>query len=121
MLTLVEIIHGKEGQFRGQKAATLQVAGTCGGFTVHRFKEGALIHPIQANHVAGVGIQPGDTQAQSVSGQSEVLALCKILQVCYLNHKAVKVPTRGAPGCSEAIPCYVRDGEVHHHWRQHLW
>lgn len=99
----------------------MQVAGTCGGFSVHGFKEGALIHPKQANHVAGVGIQPGDAQAESASRQSEVLALCKILQVCYLNDKAVKFPTRGAPGRSEAVPCNVRDGEVHHHGLQLLW
>lgn len=92
----------------------LQVAGTCGGFNVQGFKEGALMHPVQANHVAGVGIQPRDAQAHSVSRQSEVLALHVILHVCYLNDKAVKVPTCGAPGRSEAVPCNVRDGEVHH-------
>lgn len=104
-----------------ENSATLQVAGTCGAFTVREFKEGALIHPIQPNHVAGVGIQPSDTQAQGVSGQSEVLAFCEILQVCYLNDKAVKFPSRGVPGHSEPVPCNVRDGEVHHHGLQILW
>lgn len=81
-----------KGEVRGQKSATLKAAGTCGAFTVREFKEGALIHPIQPNHVAGVGIQPSDTQAQGVSGQSEFLAFSEILQVCYLNDKAVKFP-----------------------------
>lgn len=128
---LSQILTGKEGKlvngtkerkrFRRQNAATLPVAGTCGGFTVYRFKEGALVHPIQGNHVAGVGIQPRNVQAESVSRQTEVLALCDILQVCYLNDKAVKLPTHGAPRHIEAVPCYVRDGEVHHHRPQLFW
>ena len=102
-------------------AETPSVPGTCSCFTVQRFNEGALIQPIQANHVAGVGIQPRDAQAQSVSGQSEVLALSKILHVCYFHDKAVKVPTCGAPGRSEAVPCNVREGEVNHCWLQLRW
>lgn len=78
------------------------------------------MHPKQANHVAGVGIQPGDAQTESSTRQSEVLALREIIQVCYLNDKAVKLPTRGAPGGSEAVPCNVRDGEVRHHGLQLL-
>lgn len=116
-------LKGKYERYYNRRgaAATLQVAGTCGGFIVQGFKEGALMHPIQANHVGGVGIQPGDDQAQSVSGQSEVLTLSEILHVCYLNNKAVKVSALGAPGRSEAVPCNVRDGEVHHRRLQLRW
>lgn len=112
---------GQQAGVRRQNSETLQAAGTCGAFTVQGVKEGALIHPIQPNHVAGVGFQPSDTQAQGVSRQSEVLAFCEILQVCYLNDKAVKVPPRGAPGRSKAVPCNVRDGEVHHPGAQRRW
>lgn len=101
---------------KGQNAATLTVAGTCGGFSVHGFKNGALIHPKQANHVAGIGTEPRDAQTEGPSRQSEVLTLCGILQVCYLNDKAVKLPTRRGPGRSEGVPRNVRDGEVGHHW-----
>lgn len=80
------------------------------------------MHPIQANQVAGVGIQPRDAQAEGAPGQSEVLAFLHILQVCYLNDKTVKLATRGAPGRSEAIPCNVRNSEVQHHQGlQLLW
>lgn len=111
----------KKNNRKEEEPRGLQVAGTCGCFNVQGFKEGALIHPKQANHVAGVGVQAGDAQAEGVSRQSEVLALGIILQVCYLNDKAVKVPTQGRPGRSEAIPCNVRDGEVHHHGLLLLW
>lgn len=107
-------------ELKDKNTATLQVAGTCGGFSVHGFQEGALIHPKQANHVAGVGVESGEAQAESISGQTEVLALFEIIQVCYLNDKAFKFPTHGAPGRSEAVPCNVRDGEVPHHGLQLL-
>lgn len=113
--TDVELKSKGRRRVRGQNAATLTVAGTCGGFSVHGLKKGALIHPKQANHVAGVGVQPGESQTERSSRQSEVLALCEILQVRYLNDKAVKFPTCGGPGGSEAVPCIVRDGEARHH------
>lgn len=96
-------------------------AGTCGDVSVHRLEEGALVHPVQPNHVAGVGIQARDAEAESAAGQSEVLALGDILQVCYLYDKAVKVAARGAPGRSEAVPCNVRNSEVHHGGFQLVW
>lgn len=70
------------------------------------------MHPVQANHVVGIGTQSGDDQARRVSGQSEVLSLCEILHVYYLNDKAVKVSPCGAPGCCEAVPCNVRQDQV---------
>lgn len=117
-----EVERRKERHLGGEKenAAALTAAGTCSGLSVQGLKRGALIHPKQAHHVAGVGVQARDAQAESSSRQREVLALLVIIQVCYLNDKAVKLPTRGAPGRSEAVPRYVRDGEIGHHRPQLL-
>lgn len=105
---------------RGQIAAALVAAGTCGGFSVHGFKNGVLIDPKQSNHVAGVGVQPGHGQTERSPGEGEVPALLKVPQVCYLNDKAVKLSTCGAPGHCEAVPRNVRDGEVGHYRLQLL-
>lgn len=86
---------------------TRAAAGTCGGFSIHGFNNGVLIHPEQSNHVASVGVEPGHGQTERPSGERQVLALLKVLQVCDLNDKAVKFPTCGAPGHREAIPRHV--------------
>lgn len=52
----------KGEKFIGQNVPMMTVAGTCGGFSVHRFKNGVLIHSKQSNHVASAGIQPRDAQ-----------------------------------------------------------
>lgn len=116
----VERLKNRGEKARGQIAATLVAAGTCGGFSVHGFKNGVLIDPKESNHVAGVGVQPGHGQTERSPGEREVLALLKVPQVCYLNDKAVKFSTCGAPGHCEAVPRNVRDGEVGHYRLQLL-
>lgn len=100
----------KEGKPRGRNAAGLQ--GTCSGFNVQGFQDGALMHPIQSNHVGGVGTEPGDAQAQGSARQGEVPGLCGVVPVRYLKDKAVEVAPHRGPGGREAVPRYVRDGEV---------
>ena len=86
--------------------------GTCGGLHIHRLQEAVREHGVQAHHVAGVLGQPGPQQAEGLPGQTEVLALGRVLQVRELKDKALKVLVgRGAPGHIEAVPCDVRDGE----------
>jgi len=61
--------------------SALETSGTCGGFGVHRLQEAFPVHGVHGHHVAGVRVQPGHQQAEGAPGQSEVLALHRVLQV----------------------------------------
>ena len=87
---------------------------TCGGFSIHRAQEVAIVQPIESDHIGGAGTEPGHEQTEGVAREREVLALGAALQVGHLYDKALKLALLDGPGHVKAVPGHIGHRQVPH-------